>query len=124
MGTRITRRETYLNFNYDVMCITFKKLEALEPGLTDLMQKARFIRSDTEYGDCLVSIWYMHFKPRIKYLVGFSARKQSEVLRSERAYDVAYKTIYNTLVKCGSCEACQRITAAMKEWTEERQEGV
>jgi hypothetical protein len=83
--------------------MTFKELAELEPGLKELLNEAHQVKSDGIPHFCANAVWDGRFKPRLVLLVGWDARQRTTTLQSERAYDVAYKTIYNALPDCRDC---------------------
>lgn len=85
--------------------ITFKQLTEIEPGLQTLYNKAKNYKPGENY--CHIPVWYREFKPRLLYLVGWDARKDNELLKSRKAYDLAYKTVLNALPGCPKgCKGC------------------
>jgi hypothetical protein len=67
-----------------------------EPLLLDLFRAAQSIKDDgrRKYPFDEIKVWYLEFKPILIDLVGH-ARKDDPVLRTCRAYEVAYEIIAN-----------------------------
>jgi len=88
--------------------VEFKKLSKLEPRLAALYEQAKSVRDDGKSQSfCANSIWYGYssnagLKPRLVELVGHR-RKDDPILGTSRAYDIAYRTIYEALPACRGC---------------------
>jgi len=78
--------------------LTFSQLAALEPGLKALLIDCRGLQPILGR-TCPLHDWYKLFKPRLVRLVGFDARVNDEILRSSRAYNLAYQKCFDAL-KC------------------------
>jgi hypothetical protein len=85
--------------------MTFKEITKMEPRLRQLYNEARQVNATDEYF-CANDTWYRRFKPRLMRLVGWYA--ENPELRTCKAYDVAYDTIYDQLPGCRNC-ACIRL---------------
>ncbi len=91
--------------------LTFADLCRREPGLAQLAREIRaFTR--TPLGDdwCANARWYgygryrgMGYRPRLVELIGWWARSIDPVVRSSRAYEVAYHELYALLPDCRRC---------------------
>jgi hypothetical protein len=75
----------------------------IEPMLGELQQRARNVKDEDGNHFCANAVWYSEFKPTLVNLAGFEAKDRR--LRSMRAYDLAYGTVYNELPACRNC-AC------------------
>ncbi len=76
--------------------VTWEQLAALEPRLADLRARARRMRGSRF---CVNQVWYTQFKPELVRLVGWLRRSGPDLLRTSRAYDVAYRAIYDELAR-------------------------
>ncbi|NLO26616.1 MAG: hypothetical protein GX113_00305 [Actinobacteria bacterium] len=90
--------------------MTFSELSRREPALAGLLAEARAVSSKNDPDYCANAVWYGYgqyqhsgLKPRLLQLVGWRACKDDPILRSEKAYDVAYHTICNALPDCRDC---------------------
>lgn len=83
--------------------VTWEQLAELEPRLRSLQERARQVRDPGGPSFCANRVWFNEFKPELLYLVGWMREKGPAVLQTSRAYDVAYRTIYNGLPDCREC---------------------
>jgi hypothetical protein len=87
---------------------TWASLVAAEPRLGHLLREIRAVRAT---GDrfCANRVWYGYanprrgFKARMCALVGWDREHGPSELRTHRAYDVAYQTLYDALPDCRRC---------------------
>ena len=92
---------------------TWAELTAAEPRLAGLLAEARAIRA-TSPRFCANAVWYGYRNPRAGLkdrmcrLVGWDRRSGPAILRTNRAYDTAYKRIYEALPDCRDC-GCMRL---------------
>jgi len=82
--------------------LTFAKLVTLEPRLGALYKEAEEAPK-LPYWSANRN-WYKEFKPRMVRLVGFSAHTPGKLIHSCEAYDLAYQTISQALMKLESEE--------------------
>lgn len=88
--------------------VTWDALVAAEPRLEQLLARARATRDDGSAPSfCANDVWYGHaghpgLKPVLARLVGWNA-VGGDLIRSEKAYDVAYETVYDALPDCRAC---------------------
>jgi hypothetical protein len=84
---------------------TFEELAALEPRLNDLMTEARSYHEKRPRRFCANAVWYGYpghqpgLKRRLSDLIGWESGKKG-LLRSSKAYDVAYQALYKALPDC------------------------
>ncbi len=84
--------------------LTWEELVRREPGLLTLLREAQSVRDDKRQPSfCANQVWFRRFKPRLMELVGWYARVQDGVVNTSRAYDIAYRVIYNALPDCRNC---------------------
>lgn len=90
--------------------LTFDELVRREPALAELLREVRAVSSKDDRYYCANAVWYGYgqyrrsgLKPRLLQLVGWCARKDDPILRSEKASDLAYHTICNALPDCRDC---------------------
>ncbi len=91
--------------------LSWNKLVEIEPELGELLNQIRAIKDDPEKPSfCANWEWYgvirtsdLTFKETMTRLVGWKAVKQDPILRSEQAYNLAYKTLYAALPDCRNC---------------------
>jgi hypothetical protein len=88
--------------------MTFDELCNLEPNLLVLANDAREYRDDSQQPSfCANWIWYRKgLRQRLIRLVGWHSRHADPIVRSQAAYDVAYRAIYEMLPDCRGCECC------------------
>ena len=98
--------------------LTWGDLIAREPRLARLRREIRALhRQPLGENWCAGEAWYGYgawrwsgregFKRRLSALVGTTAERPDPVLRSSKAYDLAYRTLYEALPPCREC-ACAR----------------
>jgi hypothetical protein len=85
--------------------MTFEELVKIEPRLEELFDEAKKVSSEGNPNFCANAVWYGTYaeaglKDRLVKLVGWEAEKNDKTLRSGKAYDLAYKTIYDALPYC------------------------
>ena len=80
--------------------MTWNEIIKIESSLAALLKEAKKVDGRDKHF-CANKVWYSRFKPRLVYLVGFSARNLE--LRSSQVYDIAYRKIYNVLPPCKEC---------------------
>ena len=80
--------------------LTWEQLTAVEPRLLDLHNEAKVVDGSDEHF-CANRVWYDRFKPRLLRLVGWEC--DNPKINTERAWDVAYETIYGVLPPCREC---------------------
>lgn len=87
-----------------MVSVTWGQLVEAEPRLARLLKIAQSTRSRP--GFCANAVWYGYDRPewlslkgRASKLVGWE-RKGDPLLSAEKAYDVAYETIYHALPNC------------------------
>src|SRR5262249_3031935 len=78
----------------------------IEPGLALLHEHVRSIKDSGGHSFCANAVWYGYgghqsLKEWMMRLVGFEA--QNPRLRTMRAYDLAYETLYRALPDCRNC---------------------
>ena len=94
--------------NFD-STITWKELIALEPRLLALYKEAKTISDDKPTPSfCPNRVWYGRgheagLKEKLCSLVGHHATESNRRLRTSRAYDVAYRKVYDALPACRHC---------------------
>src|SRR5688500_1649580 len=87
---------------------TWAALTAAEPRLVGLLREIRGVRR-TAPSFCANRVWYGYgnphagYKARMSALVGWGRRGGPPVLTTQRAYDVAYDTLYRALPNCRRC---------------------
>ena len=90
--------------------VTFDELVKLEPKLGSLLEEAKAMkRASPPF--CANAVWYGYrgypgIKPRLIRLVGWNSKNPDSLLHGERAYDVAYQTIYHALPDCRHEDGC------------------
>ena len=88
--------------------VTWDSLVKAEPRLADLLREIRAVRRVGERF-CANARWYGYgnpragFKARMCALVGWGRRSGPALLTTQRAYDVAYDTLYRALPDCRRC---------------------
>ena len=88
--------------------VTWGAVVALEPRLGALLREIRAVRRVGERF-CANARWYGYggiehgFKDRMSRLVGWERRCGPPLLTTQRAYDVAYDTLYRALPDCRRC---------------------
>jgi hypothetical protein len=80
--------------------MTWGKLAECEPALNSLLRDAQTVDGSDEYF-CANLVWARELKPRLVELVGYWARNPE--LRNTRAYEIAYRRIYDALPPCRNC---------------------
>ena len=83
--------------------ITWEKLVAIEPRLDELLKEIEAIKDPGGPSFCANDIWYRQYKPRFLKLVGWAAEKDDSVIKTEKAYNLAYKKLYHSLPDCRDC---------------------
>ena len=63
---------------------------------SEIKRHAKENKSTRNY--CANYFWYRLYKPEVRYMVGWNARNPA--LKSEAAYDVVYKYLYDLLPDC------------------------
>jgi hypothetical protein len=86
--------------------LTWRKIAAIEPRLSDLYDSVRRIKDPGGACFCAESLWHRRLKWQLQSLVGFRAHEPR--LRSMAAYDIAFEKIYHALPPCRGC-ACMAI---------------
>jgi hypothetical protein len=87
------------------MCQAWPPIHALWKAAASYRKYAR--RSPGEF--CANAIWYSDLKPRLVEMVGYSVMERKnvpDVLKSTKAYDVAYDRIYHALPDCSHTGSC------------------
>lgn len=84
--------------------ITWDRIVQECPELGRMRDEARVV-DDGDPHFCANDVWYEHFKPRLLRLVGFEALPaySADWMYGSKAYEVAYRTIYNELPDCRMC---------------------
>lgn len=85
--------------------MTFEELVKMEPRLGELLLRATTC-NHAGHDFCANEMWYGAIKPRLLRLVGFSCKPgpHCETLSSSESYELAYRTIYDSLPPCrGRC---------------------
>jgi len=94
--------------------LTFDDLLRLEPRLLALANEARAYRAEAEHRRswCANAVWYGpgNLRSRLMRLVGWCSTHPDPVVRSSRAYEIAYLAIYGLLPDCRRCR-CPRLPA-------------
>lgn len=76
--------------------LTWRQIEAIEPRLARLYVEAKAVRASKNF--CANEIWYRSMRPRLVRLVGWDAGDKR--LKTQEAYDLAYRKIYEALPDC------------------------
>lgn len=94
----------------------FLELCAVEPGLMELYEEAQGYKEGVRF--CANAVWYGYaghegrgLKARLVELVGWQ-RKPKDELSTMKAYDIAYRMIYEALPDCGPECVCQEVLSA------------
>lgn len=87
----------------DAISLTWKELAKIEPRLGTLKHAVLGIDSTDEPNFCANRIWYAQLKPRLKKLVGWYSTSPDSRLRTETAYALAYRHLYDLLPGCRDC---------------------
>ncbi len=84
--------------------MTWKKLVALEPRLAELAKRMRqhALENSQSPKYCANRHWYHGFKNEMSDIVGYEALNPA--LKTEAAYDCAYKFLYHLLPDCRGCD--------------------
>lgn len=69
--------------------VTWEELVELEPELMELEKLIRKRKPNT------IKNWYAEYLPILIELVGYYRKKESEILETRQAYDVAYQYLIN-----------------------------
>jgi len=90
--------------------ITWSLLCKLEPRLKELYKEIKQVKDDkTKNSFCANRVWYgwgnsgNGFKNRLHPLAGWEATGEDPRLHTRKAYDIAYKKLYNALPDCRNC---------------------
>lgn len=78
-------------------------LVAREPRLADLGRDVRAVTPGDDPHFCANEVWAREIKPRLVELVGWGSNSPYAVLRTSRAYEVAYSWLYEQLPPCRDC---------------------
>lgn len=83
---------------------TWQELTKLEPRLSVLLKQARNVQN-TGTGFCANAVWYRQggLRNELRRLVGWRAERDNPTLRSQAAYAVAYRKVYQSLPPCQEC---------------------
>jgi hypothetical protein len=52
---------------------------------------------------CANRLWYVHYEPRLKRLVGKGAEADDPLLLTPEAYELSRQTLYKLLPACRDC---------------------
>jgi hypothetical protein len=98
----------------------FLSLVKLEPDLVPAYRLAASYQAVAmaKRSFCANAVWYGYYKkpgikPEVSRLVGWLRPDKNPRLSTMRAYDVAYKAVYEALPDCGEKCDCQQIFAAL-----------
>lgn len=87
--------------------VTWKMLIELEPRLIDLERRIKAIKDNKKKPSfCANWFWYSspnRFRNHMSDLVGWDAEGDNPILKSSKAYDVAYEHLYSLLPNCRNC---------------------
>jgi septation ring formation regulator EzrA len=90
--------------------LSFEDLVKIEPRLDDLLTQIKNEKPPTKWQECEIYRWYgiggdrSGYKQKMVKLVGWFAEKHDTIIKSQQAYDVAYRTLNNTLPSCDVCK--------------------
>lgn len=95
----------------DDQLITWGLLTRIEPRLMDMENRLKAIKDTGETASfCANVVWYgsgkiynHSYRNEMQGLVGWKADSQDERIRTQKAYDLAYKHLYNLLPDCRGC---------------------
>lgn len=82
--------------------LTWSERTAAKPRLEALRLEAEKV-DGSEAHFCANRIWRQHFKPQLLGLIGWEGERAE--LRTQQAWDLAYRIIYGALPPCRDC-AC------------------
>ena len=80
---------------------TWEYMIERQPLLLSLYRDAKKIKDEGGLSFCANKVWYDDFKPRLVKLVGFECKTKE--LKTQEAYDRAYKKVYSVLPNCRNC---------------------
>lgn len=85
--------------------LSWEVIIAIDPFFDDLLCEIQGIRADENF--CANGIWFETYKPAIVRRIGWYAPNYApEILKTERAYEIAYRKLYNALPDCQNCGGC------------------
>ena len=79
---------------------TFEAICALEPRLRSLAEEIERIKPELAHF-CANRTWYRDYEDRFNALLGWHA--WNPTLRSEVAYNIAFKRLYELMPPCRNC---------------------
>ena len=80
--------------------MNFGVLVRHEPRLLELLNEASAVKGKEKYF-CANRLWHKDFKPRMEQMVGMHLAKNAPaIMRTSKAYDCAYDTLYSVLPDC------------------------
>ena len=88
---------------------TFNDLVKIEPMLGELLNKIKSEKPTTCMEECWWTRWYggngnNSYKQDMLELVGWLARVDNPILRSNTAYEIAYNVLSESLPDCKVCQ--------------------
>ncbi len=84
--------------------MTWNDLVERESRLANLLWDVRAVKDDkTKKSFCANVTWFRQFKPRLPALVGWYCEQDDPVLRTQEAYEIAYRYLYHQLPDCRGC---------------------
>jgi hypothetical protein len=86
--------------------MSFEEITQHVPQLAILRTLAKQHQRDAQY--CAVDTWCKQYKPLFIHLVGFECKHEGlpEHVYGCEAYDISYRTIYDSLPPCGLDGKC------------------
>lgn len=82
--------------------ITWERIIQIQPRLEKMYERAKKVDGSDEHF-CANHVWYGEYKQEICDLVGWQAKSNNPIIKTSKAYDIAYDKIYAVLPPCKDC---------------------
>ncbi|NUO06972.1 MAG: hypothetical protein HUU07_16525 [Candidatus Brocadia sinica] len=84
--------------------LSWETIIVIDPFFDDLLSEIEGIELEPGERFCINDTWYKKYKPIILRRVGYFAPNYApEILKTERAYDIVYRKLYDALPSCKGC---------------------
>lgn len=85
--------------------LSWEVIIAIDPFFYDLLREIQGVRAGENF--CANRIWFEIYKPAIVRRIGWHAPNYApEILKTVRAYEIAYEKLYSALPDCQNCGGC------------------
>ena len=74
-----------------------------QPKLEQLQSELAAVSDDGGTSFCANRLWYIHYEPQLKRLVGKGAEANDPLLLMPEAYELSRQTLYKLLPPCRDC---------------------